>query len=382
MNTYKKVHISVLLALMSSSALALDPAALDFDGLEVTPTLEVAGTYDDNYLATDAEESSWITSITPSVNVRIYGQKALYQINYALNHQIFEASGAVNLTNHYLNASADYNFDSRNNLTVQAGYNKTESSAAALTQGQLNSFSTANLGASYVYGGETATGNIELGANYVSTRSDNGVNLDQERDTASATAAFVYRATDKTRLVAEVRGSQIDYVETGSLRDSTNIAYLAGARWDATAKTTGSAKFGIETKDFTDSSVKDTDLSTWEVSVDWAPLSYSVVSLTTSQRIDEGSYNSTYTDSRNNEIRWTHDWGRGYSSNVSFLNSEKDYATANRKDTINAYGVGLKYEMRRWMDIAFDYQASNQDSTDANFDYDRNVFKLTFNVSL
>jgi hypothetical protein len=382
MTKYKKVHLAVVLATISSSALAIDPAALDYDGIEVTPTLEVSGTYEDNYLATSTGTSSWVTGITPSVNVTAYGRKALYQFNYALNHQIFEASGAENLTNHYINVSADYEFDVRNLLTVVAGYNKTQSAASAYTLGTLNSFSTANIGASYTYGAPSASGNIELGVNHVQMRSDNGVNLDQERDSTSASAAFIYKATDKTKLTAEVKGTQFDYIDSTSTLDSTNLAYLVGARWEATAKTEGSVKFGIENKDFNDSSLKNTDLTTWEASVDWSPLSYSVVTLTTSQKIDEGSYNSTYTDSRNTEISWAHDWGRGYSSKVNFINTEKDYATINRKDTINAYGIGLNYEAKRWMDIAFDYQSSNQNSTDATYDYDRNIFKLTLNLSL
>ena len=382
MTKYKQVHLAVVLATMTSAAFAIEPAALDFDGIEVTPTLEVAGTYDDNYLATNAEESSWITSITPSVNVTLYGRKAVYQFNYALNHQFFEASNAENLTNHFVSASADYEFDVRNNLTVEAGYNKTESATSAYTPGELNAFNTANVGASYIYGSETATGNIELGVNHVAMRSDNGANLDQERDSTSASAAFIYRATDKTRLTAEIRGTAFDYVDSASLLDSTNLAYLVGARWEATARTEGSVKLGVENKDFNDSSLKDTDLTSWEASVDWAPLTYSVITLTTSQKIDEGSYNSSYTNSRNNEVKWVHDWGRGYSSKVNYINSEKDYVTTNRLDTINAYGVGLTYEAKRWMNIAFDYQASNQDSTDATYDYDRNVFKLTLNLSL
>lgn len=382
MNTYKKVPLSVVLATMSSTAFAIDPAALDFDGIEVTPTIEVAGTYDDNYEATNNQKSSWITSITPAVNVAIYGRKALYNINYALNHQIYEASGSQNLTNHYLKLSADYEFDVRNALTVEAGYNKTETATSTYTAGVLNSFSTSNIGASYTYGAPSASGNVELALNHVLLRSENGANQDQERDSTTANVAFIYKVTDKTKLTAEVKGTQFDYIQSSSLLDSKNIAYLVGARWEATAKTSGSVKLGKENKDFDDSSLKDPDLTAWEASIDWSPLTYSVVTLTTSQKIDEGSYNSSYTNSRNNEIKWTHDWGRGYSTNLNYINSEKDYVSQNRLDTINAYGVGLKYEARRWMDIAFDYQSSNQDSTDATYDYDRNVFKLTLNVSL
>ncbi|GAB6069247.1 hypothetical protein JCM30760_03440 [Thiomicrorhabdus hydrogeniphila] len=382
MNKYKQVQLAVALATISSAAFAIDPASLDFEGIEVTPTLEVSGTYDDNYQATSEEKSSWITSITPAVNVAIYGRNAVYNINYALNHQLYEASGSQNLTNHHLNATADYQFDIRNALTVEAGYNKTESATSTYTPGELNSFSTKNLGASYTYGAPTATGNLELGANYEQYRSENGVNLDQERNSTSASATFLYKITDKTKLTAEVRGTQFDYIESTSLLDSTNLGYFVGARWEATAKTEGHIKIGKENKDFDSSSLKDTDLNSWEVSVDWAPLTYSVITLTSNQKIDEGSYDSSYTNTTNNEIKWVHDWGRGYSSNVNYTNTNRDYVTTNREDTINAYGIGLTYEAKRWMDIAFDYQASHQDSTDTNYDFNRNIFQLTLNISL
>ncbi|BBP44482.1 outer membrane beta-barrel protein [Thiosulfativibrio zosterae] len=382
MNSYKKVNLAVILAMSSTTAFALEPAPISYSIADVVPTLEVSESYDDNYLLTNAETASWVTSVTPSVGVTIYGEKTTYQIDYALNYQAFDAKNADNLVNHYLSASTELEFDVRNKLAIQTGYNKTQSSAAALTPGVLNSFNTFNAGGNYTYGTDTSTGNVEIGANHVQKRSDNGANLDQENDSTVISTAFIYRVTDKSRLLAEIKATDFKYISNTNL-NSKNIAYLVGARWEATAKTTGNFKIGIETKDFSDSSRKDTDLTSWEGNIEWSPLTYSTVTLTTSQKIEEGSYTSNYTNSRNSIVNWAHDWGSGYTSNLNYTNTDKEYAsTIARKDTIDAYGVGVKYAFRRWMDIGFDYQASNQRSTDATYDYNRNLYKLSVNISL
>lgn len=381
MNTYKLVINSTIILAISNPVHAFDPAAIDYDGINVTPVLEVAGTYDDNYktLTAAAAQSSWITTIAPGVQIVGFGDKSTYTLDIAVNYQVYEASNAKNLTNLYAKASANFEFDVRNRLDMEAGYSKTESVANTFTPGVENSFTQTNIGASYTYGAPSATGNIELGFNNVNLRSNNGANPDQERDSQAYSATFVYRVTDKTKLTAEIDGSRYDYVSNTAL-NSTNIAYLIGARWEATAKTNGRLKIGSETKDFDDSK-PNANLTTWEISADWSPLTYSTFTFTTNQKIDEGSFGASYTDSTNNILNWQHDWGRGYTSQATISSLNSDYSSG-REDTTTSFGVGLKYEIRRWADIAFDYQHSNRDSNVINGNYDRNIYKLTVNIGL
>ncbi|WP_029408399.1 outer membrane beta-barrel protein [Thiomicrorhabdus sp. Milos-T2] len=380
MNTYKNRLITALTLIYSGSSYALDPAAIDFEGLEVTPAVEISGTYDDNYQAVNNGPDSWITAITPGVLVTAYGDKTLYQLKSGIKYELYSASNAKDLTSYFVTGTATFNFDVRNQLDIEIGLDKTESAANAFVANTINSFKQTNIGASYVYGAPSATGNIEFGVNHEIHRSGNGLNLDRERDSTAYRAAFLYKITDKTKLVAELNGSRHDYV-TNTALDATNISYLLGARWEATAKTTGHAKFGSETKDFDDSSRANANLTKWEASVDWSPLTYSTVTLTTNQQIDEGSYGASYTDSANNGIQWKHDWGRGYASQVSLNNRTDDY-NGIRKDTTNSIGAGITYNIRRWADIAFDFQHSDRTSTDSTQEYNRNIYKLTFNVGL
>lgn len=380
MNKYNTYLITSLALAHSGASYALDPASIDYEGIEITPVVEVSGTYDDNYRAIKDGTDSWIATIAPGVTITAYGDKTIYELKSGLKRENYTAQGTKNLTSYFAKGTGTFNFDIRNKLDLEIGYSKTKSVANALVVGTVNNFKETNFGASYVYGAPSATGNIELGVNHVIYRSGNGINLDQERDSNAFRAAFLYKVTDKTKLVAEINGSQFDYV-TNTALDSTNIAYLLGAQWEATAKTTGYAKIGSETKDFDNPNQKNTDLTRWEVSVDWMPLSYSTITLTTNQQIEEGSYGASSTDTVNSGLQWKHDWGRGYASEV-YLSSKTDDYKSVREDTTNAIGASITYNIRRWADIAFDYQYSDRTSTDNTQEYDRNIFKLTFNVGL
>lgn len=380
MFTHNKLPAAILLACTSSTAYALDPAAMDFDGIQVTPTLEVAGTHDSNYEATPTAESAWITSITPSVTITAFGRKSQYDLNYTLNHKAFNKSGAKNLTSHYLSATAALEFDVRNQLGLSASIANTEESANAFTPGELNAFKTSTIGANYVYGAESATGNIELGFQKASKRSANDFNKDQENDVNTTSAGFIYKATAKTKLTAEMISRDFDYISNTAL-NSRNTSYLLGARWEATAQTTGFARFGKQTKDYDTAGIKSANGNRWSLSVDWAPKSYSVVNIAANQLIDEGTYGANFTKTTNQSIAWNHDWGRGYTSTLSYTNSFKDY-DATREDKVNAYGIGLTYMAKRWMDIAINYSKTNQDSNDNNFDYDRDLVTISVNLSL
>lgn len=380
MATNNKIYLSAFFACISSNAMALDPAALDFEGAEITPTLGLAGTYDSNYSTSNVSQSSWITSITPAVSVIFFGDKSEYELEYVLNHQIYEAKEAQSLTNQYFQASANFDIDIQNQLAINSGITKTENAANTFTLGTLNAFTETSIGAGYTYGAPNATGNIELGLNRITYRSDNSANGLYEYDSNQLNAAFIYKVTDKTKLTAEIEAADFDYVINDGL-DGQNIAYLLGARWESTAKTTGYAKIGTQTKNFDQAGKDSRDITNWELSVDWAPKTYSVVTLKTNQKIVEGTYAADYTDYINNSISWKHDWGRGYTSKLNFNNFEKDYSSG-RLDSTYAYGLGIKYEAKRWMDISLDYQHSNQDSTDLNYDYDRDIIQLTVDLSL
>ncbi|GKT11818.1 MAG: polysaccharide biosynthesis protein VpsM [Thiomicrorhabdus sp.] len=380
MKIQNKIKLAVLLASASGSVFALDPNPIDVNGMYFVPTIEVTEAFDDNLRASNVAVEGWVTAIKPNFVLGFEGNKGLYELSYALDHQLNHATNVTNLTNQSINATAEMEFDVRNALDLSLSYTKTQSIDAINVVGGSSMQNMANLNGLYVYGADTASFNVELGFNAVQMRSDDGLNLDLERDTNAVDLAFVYRVSPKTRLVAEAKSSQNDYTSNDAL-DSTNTAMLVGARWDATAKTTGRAKIGKETKDFDAVGTNSATLSNWEVSIDWTPLSYSVITFNTKQMIEEGSLGANSVNNRTSGVAWQHAWASGIGSQLSLSSTSKEYSST-RTDTLNSASVGLKYAVERWMDVGLDYQYSDQDSDTLAQKFTRNKIIFSVNLSL
>ncbi|MCM2318348.1 MAG: outer membrane beta-barrel protein [Pseudomonas sp.] len=384
----KKLHISLLalaVTAASSSALAVEAMSIKLaDGLEFTPTLKVSESYDDNFREVESnEESSWITTIAPTFTLGAEGRKSAYKLSYSAVSDTFHSSHEDNNTDHHLTADAGMEFNDRNRLKLNAGYHDVEETAGLDQKLENDMYNTKNVGGVYTFGAESARAQIDLGANYEELRYTNTdrINADKERDTTALKSTFYYRVAPKTKALLEGRLTDYDYVSNDRL-NSENMGLLAGVTWEATAKTTGTAKFGREKKDFDDSSIGEKSTGMWEVGATWEPRTYSRFSLNTRQGFDEGDSGASTIKTQTTTLSWNHDWAERLSSNVSYTRMDQDYQDIEREDQIDTFGIGLTYEMRRWLDVGLGYKYSENDSDAANESYERNIYALSFTASL
>lgn len=370
---------------LCANAWALEPQSVKLgDGLTFTPTLQVSERYDDNFRAVEKnEESSWITGITPTFTLAAEGRKSAYELTYSANTDIFHSSHADDNTDHHLTANAGFEFDARNRLVLSAGHHKVEETASLDQNAENDKYSTSNIGGLYTFGAATARTQLDFGANYEELRyqNSNNLNADKERDTTALSSTAYYRVAPKTRLLVEARHTDYDYV-TNTRLNSNNIALLGGVTWEATAKTTGTVKIGAEKKRFDDSSIDDKSGSLWEVGASWAPRTYSTFNLNTRRALDEGYSGASSIQSQSTTLSWNHEWLDRLSSDVSYTYSDQEYQDVKRDDKIKTLGLGLTYEMRRWLDIGVGYKYSENDSSAANKSYERNIYSISFTASL
>ncbi|WP_201768375.1 outer membrane beta-barrel protein [Stutzerimonas azotifigens] len=390
MNTkFQTSSLAVVISAACANAWALEPQSIKvYDGLTFTPTLQVSERYDDNFRAVEShEESSWITAITPTFMLEAEGRKSAYQLAYSAASDIFHSSRDDDNTDHHLTGDAAYEFNSRNRLKLEAGYHKVEDTAAESTEARRqmenDRYSTAKVGGVYSFGAQTARTQLDFGASYEELRYQNSDNLnaDKERDTTALSSTVYYRVAPKTRLLVEGRHTDYDYVSNTRL-NSNNIALLGGVTWDATAKTSGTIKLGAEKKRFDNSSLDDNSGSMWEVGLKWMPRTYSTFKLQTRRALDEGDDGASAIQSMSTTLSWEHEWLDRLSSNVSYTYTDQEYQDYERDDEINTFGIGLSYEMRRWLDIGVGYKYAENDSTYAGQSYERNIYMISVTASL
>ncbi len=368
----------------SSSVMAIEAASMQLGAMSLTPTLELSESYDDNFRETSNEDSSWITTISPTFVLAAQDRLNVYKLTYNFSSDIFHSSHDDNNTDHHLDADAHMEFNARNRLDLNAGYDRVEEVAGTETSGINDKYHTYNIGGVYGFGAKSATMNFELGANHEWKRYDNDgtINKDLERDTTSLSGTAFYRIGAKTRALVEVRYNDYDYKLATSTLDSDSMAYLVGVTWDATAKTSGSAKIGYEDKDFDSAAREDVDNTMWEVGVTWQPRSYSSFTLNTRRGTDEGSQGAEdYIETTRTSLGWNHDWSSYVSTEASYAFTDEEYENG-REDETDEFALGLNYELRRWVSVGVGYKYKDIDSTDPTETLDRNIYQVKLTMGL
>jgi hypothetical protein len=204
-----------------------------------------------------------------------------------------------------------------------------------------------------------------------------------------------------TDLTLEAWNSDISYDLTRRPEDelaSIENLVMIGAKWEATASTTGFAKIGYVNKDFELTSREDFDAVVWEVEVLWEPKTYSKVNFTTGQNAHETNGEGFFFNEEGNPIEkahvientqyaveWTHQWRERLTSKLAYAMSDDVYiATIGeiREDNNTAINASLFYDMNYWLSFSLDYRFTDRDSTRTGFIYDRQLFSLGLRAAI
>jgi len=384
--------------MFAAKVAAVEPAPLLFGGMTLTPTLTVSEEYDDNIrnapaTNNNANISSWVTRIAPNFVLKAEDRLNVYQLSYNLMRENVTSSHIDSHTDHNAEAIVHLEFDVRNRLDLYANYNeaKARSDSTNNVNGETGNESTStSAGARYGYGTDTSKGLLEFGSQYGQLRYDNNfdtgsVTRERERDVFDIDTTFLYRMTAKTQALAEVQYHDYDYLSSTSFLDGNSQVYRLGVKWDATAKTTGEFRVGIEKKEFDLSSRSSVNNPSWYLAVTWSPRTYSVVTLSSNSSIDEGSATENHIESTVSNITWDHAWSEYVSSNINYSYSSKEYfgdSNNGREDDINSINVGADYKLKRWLDVGVYYKFTDTKSNDPNSAFDRDLVGMTVNVSL
>jgi polysaccharide biosynthesis protein VpsM len=389
-----KLFTATLLGSASAYGWAIEPQSIDLRGFQFTPTLLVYQAYDDNYRGLrDNTLSSQITGIEPSFLLSAETGTSAYQLEYSFNTDYYWDDSDATNTDHHLRLRSVLEPTSRHRFRWNLEYHRIEDLIDTAVEDENDKYSRAIAGAGYTFGARTARNQLEFGTSYEQRRYHNSgtLNADQERDSLAFTGTWFHRVGPRTRALAELRHTDHSYKQDIAQRDSTNIAALVGATWDATARTTGTVRVGGERKRFDSSERSDYSSPMWEAGLSWAPRTYSVFSLNARRAFDEGDGriveavggNRTATvQDRTTVLSWEHEWTSRISTELEYQLSNRDYKATAREDDLTAYGLGVSYSLYRWADVTLGYRRSHNDSTLRDKSYKRNVYLLSVNLSL
>lgn len=392
-----KVCLISSVILYNHGALALEPADYITDGgLHITPLLKVGANYDDNIFSeTNGKTSSGIIIIEPSVTFKLDDGINIHSLAFSLTDGTYLSSSDDNYLDGFifLKTHMEPNDTHRFDFSVKGDW-VTEPRGTGLSEGQGDTlfsepvtYLQETVAGTYEYGAKSTKGRIALDAefNIKDYRNFEGFTDVSDYDSLLLGATFFYSTNANTDLFIELTGETIryDFTKPNAIkRDSDVYTGLVGARWDASSLITGFAKLGAQQKEFTDSRRDDFSGFSWDIGIEWRPLSYSKVDLSTSRATKDPDINGDYIIDRKIKIGWKHYWNSLISTEVRFTNKKEEYSGFDREDDINELWLAYNYDFRRWATISFFAKALESDSTQANIVYDKNVIgtQLTFSL--
>ena len=241
-----------------------------------------------------------------------------------------------------------------------------------------------NLSAVYSYGAPQAQGRIETGFSAARKRYQNNLTTTQNYDvnTQEVSGRYFWRVMPRTYLVAEARLGKADY-RLNTANNNTDTRLLAGITWEATAKTTGQFKIGRQQKSFDNGSKPDTSGGTYEASVEWKPLTYSVFTLVANRSAADALVaGAAYIQNSSLGLTWSHQWSSVMSTRVGLSNQKADYINLARNDDTLTTSAGVSYSLGRRFALGLDLVRTDRDSTSAASAFKRNSVLVSINATL
>lgn len=393
--------VSAICATVPMNVYAQEAGRIEVGQFDIIPILNSSISYVDNvaYARDDLPEIySWRSIFSPELIAATELDGNPVQIGYRLERGVYFSSSADDYTDHFLEASGDFELNSRHRVNAIAQYEDGhEDRGTGFSLGLGNNIATPDrykstaIGADYSYGAVTSDGMITLKAGRQTLDYDRSEQAYLIRDRAKnrVGAELAYRVGSATNIVLDVTQSFIRYDNQLGIttRDSDETRVLVGLTWESTAATTGFAKVGYKEKDFEAASRDSFEGTDWEVGVEWQPLTYSTFRFSTSADTQETNGEGNFIRGRDYSVSWNHEWLQRLSTSISISKTTDEYelsdnVLANREDELMQYSASLNYDARRWLSFSLFYQLADRDSNRALIGYDRNIVGISAEVTL
>jgi len=362
--------------------------ALDVYGIKVTPSLSYAGEYDDNVFRTPSDRrSDYVNTISPAILLEAAPGKHEIKAGYKLDILRYSTHSNLDTERHAALLSALLNFN-RLQVRFREEFRRTDDFPTSELTTRIKRNENFLLGGFdydvvqlWGVGFDLTWGNI----NYLDSPSGDFNFLDRNSHTYAATV--YHRITAKTRLFAEY-----DYVreifDSDQSRDNSRHRTLLGVRGDLTTRFSLTAKGGYERLDFHSDTREAQNNFVISAEASYKPVERLQVALLVKRSVESSTFaDNAQFESFNATLGITYAVTpkilivpRGFFGIDNFRESTLNIDRIEKRlDHLYGGGIGIRYDLQRWirLDASYDYQARSSNFN--AFDYDDN--RLSFSVA-
>lgn len=333
------------------------------------------------------EISSFMTVLTPQFTIKRQKRANIYNLTLKPEIGRYFSSSTDNYEDLQLSAMADWQLSRLAGFILRGQYQKEHDDRGSTDRPDIDKpfqWHETSVNGLFNYGRSRAKLRIETELGYIIKRYET-LSVEDKNQTSIA-ARFFYRLVPKTRLFLEASHTITDYQLATSTQDSDQSNYSIGATWYATQNTTGKAKLGYLTKDFSSSERNNFSGISWEATVQWIPISRSVIDISTRRYPSDATGVGDYLLTRNFSVTWKHRWKRRFSTTLGIQLVNTDFGGNTsliiRSDDANNLNFSINYDLRKWLSIEMGGHFTERDSTQDFNDFDRMRWLLVLKASL
>jgi hypothetical protein len=358
--------------------------------LEIQPFVSVEQKYDDNIFLepNNQEDNDWITTTILGLDLKmplVAGREEDFTLKAKYDIDFFEFwdHNNQNRVDHNLSALADLKFTNDITLKIDDNFQKTadppNSELTSLEKRFRNS-----AGAVLGYMREK----IGFDFGYKNIRDDyNSLNsLDKYEHVSTATGYF--NLSPKTSLFGEYNFGKIVYDNNTTNSDSKYNQYRLGVKGEIAPKLTGLLKAGYKKTDYKDSSKENFKGFTTLVNVAYALHERTNLNLFGERGSEESTYSTnSYFEYDKVGLKVDHELadkvfliGEGYYQLSKYpVQTTESSVTAKREDKLWDGILGLRFELKEWINFETNYEYKKRDSKFSTYDYTDNKFTAKVN---
>jgi hypothetical protein len=377
---------------LAGTAVVTPAAALDLNGIKVTPSIGYKGEYDDNIFRTQFNKrSDYVNHIMPSITLEATPGRHEFKAGYQADILRYSSYNNMDTERHAANVMGVMRFN-RLELRASEEFRRTDdfptSEVTQRIRRNENDLSAGfDLDMARMWGiGFDAGWNHY---NYLESAFDG-----QDHNTYTYAGNLYYRLTAKTRVFGEYAFVD-EYFSSDETRRNTRHRGMVGIRGDITERFNLTGKVGYEHLNFHDSSRQDLDTAIGSIEATYKPVDRMQISLMLARKVDSSTFgtNAQYA-AYNSILGVTYALTpkitlipRGFFGVDNYkeaaVNTSKDGLPAEKRvDYLYGGGLGLRYQVMKWLRLDASYDFSRRDSKFNNFDYDDNIvnFSVTFSM--
>jgi hypothetical protein len=394
-NNLKIIFFCCCLSLTANSAFAVsdDSPVIRLGGVSAYPGIGLTEKHDSNITqATDSGISPRISSnvavLSPALVVETEQAANKYSFTYSADIARYSSSSADNYADHHYLGLAEFGLSSSAILKLQPEYligHDDRGSTFGAPTGEPNQWHSKLLLGIFEYGADEARGHLVVDLGYTSIKYQNNASITDvyNRKLTSAGGTLYVRVLPKTSLLLNAKHTGISYDDPVSSLSGNEQLLRAGVKWEATAQTSGEIKVGKLQKNFDSSSAAQYSGGSWQADMNWSPVPYVNVDLSTSKEATETTLaGSSAIMLSNTGANLSYELNDRITLRANGYQLKQDFVGASRSDSTNTFGLKAEYKFRKWLIGGAEYSNSAKSSNDAANDFKRNIFMLSVRTAL